>query len=66
MAGFNNRLRLTIEDGSKVDYYEKVTLELRNDVLQYIVDIYSSIQERFESGKNVFYHTFLNTRKKFV
>ena len=50
LAGSNNKLRLTIEDGNKVAYYEKSILELSNDVLQYIVDSYSPIQESFESG----------------
>ena len=38
LAGSNDRLRLTSEDGNKLAYYEKATLELRNDVLEYIVD----------------------------
>ena len=63
LAGSNDRLRLTSEDGNKVAYYKKATLELRNDVLEYLINNYSPIQESFESGKNVSYHTFMNTRK---
>ena len=37
LAGSNDRLRLTSEDGNKLAYYEKVTLELRNDVLEYMM-----------------------------
>ena len=62
-AGSNDRLRLTSEDGNKLAYYEKATLELRNDVLEYIVDTYSPIQESFESGKNVFLSYFSEYKK---
>ena len=53
---------MIIEDGNKVAYYEKTTLELRNNVLQYIGGAYSPIQERFESGKMFSYYTLLDTR----
>ena len=51
LAGSNDRLRLTSEDGNKLAYCEKGTLELRNDVLEYIVDAYSPIQEALSQGK---------------
>ena len=63
LAGSNDRLRLTSEDGNKLAYYEKATLELRNDVLEYIVDKYPPIQESFEPGKNVFLSYFSEYKK---
>ena len=66
LAGSNDRLRLTSEDGNKVEYYEKATLELRNDVLEYIIDNYSPIQESFEPGKNVFLSYFSEYKKSMI
>ena len=63
LAGSKNRLKLTSEDGNKVAYYEKATLELRKDVLQYIVDNYLPIQESFKSGKIVFLSYFSAYKK---
>ena len=63
MAGSNDRLRLTIEDGNKVAYYEKANLELRNDLLEYIIDYYPPIQESLNPGKNVFLSYFSEYKK---
>ena len=63
LAGSNDRLRLTSEEGNKVAYYEKANLELRNDVLEYIIDNYPPIQESFEPGKNVFVSYFFEHKK---
>ena len=63
LAGSNDRLRLTSEDGNKLAYYEKETLELRNDVLEYLIDKYPPIQESFNPGKNVFLSYFSEYKK---